>query len=103
VLTQGLVLALSDFLATLITEAVLHHLDLIGTWSAARLPADSAMDVALATISGLLGDTRPPANWDGRETLLKCTGRLSLTESDRMIFGPSADELPVFGIATSDN
>ncbi|GIF07688.1 maleylpyruvate isomerase N-terminal domain-containing protein [Actinoplanes siamensis] len=99
--TQGLVLALPDFLATLITEAVLHHLDLIAGWSAAPRPADSAMSVALATIVGLLGDTRLPANWDGCETLLKCTGRAALTESDRSSLGAGMARIPVFGTATS--
>jgi hypothetical protein len=103
VLTQGLVLAFPDFLATLITEAVLHHLDLIEASSAAPGPADSAVRVALATVGGLLGDTRPPASWDGRETLLKCTGRMPLTESDQTILGPSAGILPVIGANTCGN
>ncbi|WP_436525171.1 hypothetical protein [Actinoplanes sp. HUAS TT8] len=102
-ITQGLVLALPDLLATLITEEAIHHLDLISNWSATPQPADSAMDVALATFAGLLGDTRLPAVWDGRETLLMCTGRTPLTESDHAYLGPRFADFPFFGLASSSN
>ncbi|GIF11486.1 hypothetical protein [Actinoplanes teichomyceticus] len=102
-MTQGLVLALSDFFATLITEAFLHHVDLLGNRSVHPRPSDSAMDVAVTTITGLLGDTELPANGDGRELSLKCAGRMALTESDRRLLGPATAALPMLGTSTSGN
>ncbi len=57
VATQGHVLAVPDFLATLVTEAVVHHLDL--TRRAADGAANRrtvALAVAVSTMDGLLSD-----------------------------------------------
>ncbi|MFI7114101.1 maleylpyruvate isomerase N-terminal domain-containing protein [Nonomuraea sp. NPDC050227] len=76
VATQGHVIAVPDFLATLATEAAVHHLDL----QAARPPAREALELAGETLDGLLGADRP-AHLDLTTYVLEATGRL-----------PSADD-----------
>ena len=96
VATQGHVLAVPDFLATLVTEAVIHHLDL--TVQLTGMPAPDPVAVALTerTLDGLLGPaTRRPAAWTSEEYLLKATGRLTLSEADRQSLGPAADRFPL--------
>lgn len=80
VTTQGHVLRVPDFLATLTTEAVVHHLDLTPELPDAPPPDPLAVRVAVATMDGLLSDdTVRPTGWDDHEFLLKATGRLPLT------------------------
>lgn len=67
--TQGHVLRVADFLATLTTEAVLHHLD----------------------------DAVRPADWDDLTYLLKATGREPLTDRDRVALGEAAGWFPLLG------
>lgn len=96
VATQGHVLAVPDFLATLVTEAVIHHLDL--TVQLTGMPAPDPVAVALTerTLDGLLGPaTRRPAAWTSEEYLLKATGRVALSEADRQSLGPAADRFPL--------
>jgi uncharacterized protein (TIGR03083 family) len=95
VATQGRVLRTAGFAATLAVEAAVHFLDLTD-----RLPAPPPDPASLALVrrvlDGLLG--RPePAGWDDRTYALKGTGRLPLTEQERVLFGPLADRLPLFG------
>ncbi|MEU6072618.1 maleylpyruvate isomerase N-terminal domain-containing protein [Micromonospora sp. NPDC047074] len=71
VTTQGHVLRVPDLLATLTTEAVVHHLDLVLDLPDAPLPGVLATRVAVATMDGLLGDdTVRPAGWGDVEYLL---------------------------------
>jgi len=81
VATQGHILAVPDFLTTLVTEAVIHHLDL--TVNLSGMPAPDPVAVALTwrTLDGLLGATRP-SGWLGEEYLLKATGRVALSPGD---------------------
>lgn len=71
VATQGHVLAVPDFLATLATEAAIHHLDL----QTDRPPASEALALAGETLDGLLGTARPP-QLDLPTYVLEATGRL---------------------------
>ncbi len=75
VATQGHVLAVPDFLATLVTEAVIHHLDLVAELPGAPAPADDAVGIAVATLAGLAGPAGLPAHWTPLEALRKATGR----------------------------
>jgi len=88
VVTQGHVLAVPDFLATLVTEAAVHHLDLTVDLPGAVAPDAAALAIAADTLDGLLGAARPPS-WDARTYLLKGTGRLPLAD-DRATLGPAA-------------
>jgi hypothetical protein len=99
--TQGHVLAVPDLLATLAVEAVIHHLDMTVHVDAAPEPADEAVAIATRTLDGLFGVRQPhasgtyPAGWSAQEYLLKATGRLTLTGTDRAALGTAADLIPL--------
>jgi hypothetical protein len=93
--TQGHVLALSDFLATLVVEATVHYLDLTLELPAWPLPADAAA-VTRTTLNGLL-TVEPPAEWDDTTYVLLAGGRLPLRDRDRDLLGSSADRFPLLG------
>ena len=96
VATQGFVLAVPDFLTTLVTEAVIHHLDLTVQLSGAPAPDPVAVALAERTLDGLLGSaTSRPSTWTGEEYLRKATGRLDLSEADRRALGPAVDRFPL--------
>jgi hypothetical protein len=71
VATQGHVLAVPDFLATLATEAAIHHLDL----QTDHPPAPEALELAGETLDALLGTARP-SQPDLPTYVLEATGRL---------------------------
>ncbi|GAB3949940.1 maleylpyruvate isomerase N-terminal domain-containing protein [Micromonospora vulcania] len=98
VTTQGHVLRVPDFLATLTTEAVVHHLDLTPDLPGAPPPGPLAVRVAVTTMDGLLSDEAVrPTGWDDQEFLLKATGRVPLTDRDRLELGESAGWFPLLG------
>jgi hypothetical protein len=92
VATQGHVLAVTDFVQTLVTEAALHHLDLIVPLPNAPAPAPSTITAALSTLEGM---TPLPAEWSPLEALRKATGRAPLTPEDRTTLGPRAAKFPL--------
>ena len=77
--TQGHVLAVADFLATLVTEAVIHHIDMSVNLSGAPRPDDAALAVATQTLDGLLDRRAPGVTWpagrSAEDYLLSATGR----------------------------
>jgi uncharacterized protein (TIGR03083 family) len=95
--TQGHVLSVPDFLATLVTEAVIHHLDAIVALPGAPEPASEAAALALATLSGLASPDGLPASWTGPETLRKGSGRQALDDADRRTLGVRAELFPLLG------
>ncbi|MEV4540095.1 maleylpyruvate isomerase N-terminal domain-containing protein [Micromonospora echinaurantiaca] len=96
--TQGHVLRVPDLLATLTTEAVVHHLDLVLDLPDAPRPGVLAVRVAVTTMDGLLSDDAVrPAGWSDEEFLLKATGRLPLTDRDRLELGEVAGWFPLLG------
>ncbi|PSK66769.1 hypothetical protein B0E53_01254 [Micromonospora sp. MH33] len=98
VTTQGHVLRVPDLLATLTTEAVIHHLDLVVDLPDAPFPATAPTRVAVATVDGLLSDDAVrPTGWDDRDYLLKATGRVPLTDRDRLELGEAAGWFPLLG------
>ncbi|BCJ65511.1 maleylpyruvate isomerase N-terminal domain-containing protein [Polymorphospora rubra] len=98
VATQGRVLAVPDFVATLVTEAAVHHLDLIVELPEAPSPAPVVYGPAVTTLDGLLGDDAVrPVRWGPAEYLLKATGRVALDERDRTELGPAAIWFPLLG------
>ncbi len=97
VATQGLMIPLTDFLATLVTEAVIHHLDLIRHLPEAPAPADEAVAVARSTLDGLAPSGRLPGHWGPHEALLKATGRAPFDDTDRRSLGADAPHYPLLG------
>ena len=93
--TQGHVLAVPDFIATLVVEAVIHHLDLIVDLPGAEGPEPAALALVRATLDGLVGQ-RLPVEWDDTTYALKATGREALTKYEREALGAVADRLPIF-------
>jgi uncharacterized protein (TIGR03083 family) len=95
--TQNLVLAVPDFVATLVTEAVIHHLDLVVSLPDAPEPVPEATAIALSTLDGLAGSEGLPAHWSEREALLKGAGREDLTAEDQELLGERAALFPLLG------
>jgi uncharacterized protein (TIGR03083 family) len=94
--TQGHVLAVPDFLATLVTEAAVHHLDMTVQLPAAPGPDPDAVALAARTLDGLLGsDVARPSGWTAEEYLLKGTGREPLSNEDRGALGKAAQRFPL--------
>lgn len=96
VATQGHVLTTGDFLATLVLEASVHHLDLVAGDQALAGPSGPGLAVTRETLDGVLGQP-VPAGWDDVEYALKATGRAQLTADDRARLGPLADRFPLLG------
>jgi hypothetical protein len=95
VATQDHVLAVPDFIATLVTEAVIHHLDLVASRPDAPAPAPAAMAIAVSTMEGLAAPGGLPAHWDARAILLKGSGRAQLDDTDRRALGDRAALFPL--------
>lgn len=96
--TQGHVLRAADFVATLILEATVHHLDLILELTDAAEPDPEALQVTARTLDGLFGtEAWDVIGWDTTTYVLKATGRLPLTEDDLDMLGSSAARLPLLG------
>jgi uncharacterized protein (TIGR03083 family) len=104
VTTQGHVLATTDFIATVATEAAVHYLDLTVSLgrhppaSAPKVPRPDPASLALVrrVLDGLLGIPMPDG-WDDETYALKATGRLAVTEQERSALGELAGRLPLFG------
>jgi hypothetical protein len=93
--TQGRVLAVADFLSTLVVEAAVHHLDLV-----LRLdrpgPAAEPLAEVRRVLDGLLGAPLPDG-WDDVTAARRGTGREPLTDEDRAALGARAQAFPLFG------
>lgn len=96
--TQGHVLRAVDFVATLVLEATVHHLDLIVGLPGAPEPDPEGLQVAARTLDGLFGpEAWDVIAWDTTTYVLKATGRLPLDENDLTMLGPHAHRLPLLG------
>jgi uncharacterized protein (TIGR03083 family) len=94
--TQGHVLRSTDFVATLVLEATIHHLDLIVNLPDAPEPDPEGLQVAARTLDGLFGpEAWDVIGWDTTTYALKATGRLALDDDDLDMLGPLADRLPL--------
>jgi uncharacterized protein (TIGR03083 family) len=94
--TQGHVLAVPDFLTTLVTEAVIHHLDMTVGLGSAPGPGPQAIALATLTLDGLLGSgVSRPVDWTAEEYLLKGTGRLPLSLQDRDTLDDATERFPL--------
>jgi hypothetical protein len=96
VATQGHVLTVGDFMATLAVEATIHHLDLLADDDDLVGPGAEGLAAVCLTLDGLLGEP-VPASWDDAAYALKGTGRAQLTSSDRDRLGPLATRFPLLG------
>lgn len=96
VATQGQVLAIGDFLATLAVEATVHHLDLIATDGGLTGPSAEGLAAVRQTLDGILGQP-VPADWDDTAYARKGTGRAALTATDHACLGALAARFPLLG------
>lgn len=98
VATQGFVLPAKDFVATLIFEATVHHLDLIVGLPDAPEPDPEALQVTARTLDGLFGpDAWDVIGWDTTTYVLKATGRVPLDAADREMLGAHVNRWPLIG------
>jgi hypothetical protein len=96
--TQGHVLRAADFVATLVLEATVHHLDLIVGLPDAPEPDPEGLQVTARTLDGLFGpEAWDEIAWDTTTYILKATGREPLNEADLDMLGPHASRLPLLG------
>lgn len=95
VTTQGHVLTVADFAATLAVEAAVHYLDLTVALPGARAPEPASLALVRRVLDGLLGAPLLAA-WDDVTAALKGTGREPLTDPDRHSLGPLAARFPLF-------
>ncbi|MGW7683432.1 maleylpyruvate isomerase N-terminal domain-containing protein [Kribbella sp. NPDC054772] len=96
--TQGHVLPALDFVATLVLEATVHHLDLIVGLPDAPEPDPEGLQVTARTLDGLFGpDAWDVIGWDTTTYVLKATGREPLDEDDLDMLGAHANRLPLIG------
>jgi len=95
VTTQGHVLTVTSFAATLAVEAGVHYLDLTGYLPGAPVPDPGSLALVRRVLAGLLGAPLP-GSWDDVTAALKGTGREPLTGEDRRALGPSAGKFPLF-------
>jgi uncharacterized protein (TIGR03083 family) len=96
--TQGHVLRVGDFVATLVMEATVHHLDLILELPDAPEPDPEGLQVTARTLDGLFGpDAWDVIGWNTTTYVLKATGRLPLDDHDHEMLGDHATRLPLIG------
>jgi mycothiol maleylpyruvate isomerase-like protein len=95
VATQGHVLTVADFAATLAVEAAVHYLDLTVALPGAPAPEPVSLALVRRVLTGLLGAPLP-ASWDDVTAALRGTGRDPLSAADRQALGPSAGKFPLF-------
>jgi hypothetical protein len=93
--TQGHVLSVPDFVATLVVEAAIHHLDLVVDLPSSEAPEGLPLRFVRATVEGLL--ERPlPSTWDDVAVALRATGREPIPAGDRGVLDSVVDRFPVF-------
>jgi hypothetical protein len=95
VTTQGHVLTVTSFAATLAVEAAVHYLDMTVDLPGAPAPDPASLALVRRVLAGLLGAPLP-GSWDDVTAVLKGTGREALTGEDRRALGPSAGKFPLF-------
>lgn len=96
--TQGHVLRATDFVATLVLEATIHHLDLTVGFPDAPEPDSEALQVTARTLDGLFGpEAWDVIAWDTTTYILKATGRVPLNDDDLDMLGSHVDRLPLLG------
>jgi uncharacterized protein (TIGR03083 family) len=95
VATQGHVLSVAGFAATLAVEAAVHYLDLTVALPSAPEPDPASLALVRRVLTGLLGAPLPAA-WDDITAALKGTGREPLTAEDRQTLGQRTSAFPLF-------
>ena len=94
VATQSHVLAVVDFVGTLVVEATIHYVDLAAHLLAAA-PADPAgLSVVRRTMEALL-QAPLPSSWSDLECALKGSGRQLLDAKDRQELDDAASRFPL--------
>jgi hypothetical protein len=92
--TQGHQLRVGALISTLTVEATVHHLDLFPALPTE--PSPDALGEVRRVLDGLLGAPGPP-NWRDAHYARVGTGRLALTDTERLELGERAKRFPLFG------
>ncbi|RZS91792.1 mycothiol maleylpyruvate isomerase-like protein [Motilibacter rhizosphaerae] len=92
--TQGHVLRVEDFTATLAVEGAVHHLDLTLELPQRRHPLPLSLALTREVVTRAVGPL--PARWSDVDAALRATGRAPLDDADRAELGAAADRLPLF-------
>ncbi len=77
-------------------EAAVHYLDLTVEIPAAAPPDPISLGLVRRVLDGILGES-PPSGWNDLTYVLKGTGRLALTDTERTRLGTAASRFPLFG------
>lgn len=94
--TQGHVLALDDFVSTLVVEGVVHHLDLTLHLSDAPPPPAAPLAHCREVFDRILG-TPAPATWSDVDYALVAAGRQPVPADTATRIGAAADRFPLLG------
>jgi uncharacterized protein (TIGR03083 family) len=91
----GGLMKLSEYLRTRAVELVVHHMDLRDALRLEPDPDPDALDAVCGVVAGLLGTDLRRLGVDAVRFALLGTGRAALSDEERGMLGPLADELPV--------
>jgi uncharacterized protein (TIGR03083 family) len=97
VATQGHSFTVADFLSTLAVEATVHHLDMTVALPGRPVPRPGPVAHTVDVLDALLGEVRERPAWDDLTWILKGTGRVPLTATERQGLGTTASRFPLVG------
>lgn len=89
------VIRLTDYLATRIVEVTIHTMDLRMSLGHEPDPDPRALEACADVLRGLLGTDPRRLGMDDVRFTLTGTGRAPLSDAERELFGPLADEFPL--------
>jgi uncharacterized protein (TIGR03083 family) len=95
VVTWGPALTLAEFLRTRVLEVTVHRLDLHDALGLAPQPTDEGLGITAEILRGLMGGRLPPGLWNAVTFVEKGTGRVDLTDGDRVALGRLAESFPL--------
>ncbi len=95
--TQGHSFTATDLLGTLAVEATIHHLDLLRELPGKPEPRPGAVQLSVDVLDALLGESVERPAWDDLTWLLKGSGRIPLTPTERKALGPTSARFPLLG------
>lgn len=86
---------LREYVRTRCVEVTVHHMDLRDALGQEPDPTPAALEATCEVLRGLLGADLRPMGMDDLRFALVGTGRETLTDPEREILGPLAEEFPL--------